>query len=199
MRALQSGGNEKLEFSIGGQQSPAVALEPGLPEEAIVRRMNNALAPTGIRVAQDGRGSLLFSAPEPAWPALQDQFAVKGGGSRFPAGQFNRVQADAEPEAIRPEGWRSGDAAALRKTLKEVVDAQDLIRQVRAIVRRSMADADKNIAPADTPDERERMFSFARGFEQIAAQPAYQVISAVAPALVAISRGRVTALLSGGE
>lgn len=197
MRTLQSLGRETLEFSIdGASDARVVMLEPGIDKETVIRRFDKALAPIGIRAGEDGKGGMVFSAPEPAWPALRDTMAVKGGGIRFPAGQFNRVQAEAEPEAIRPDGWKTGDITALRQTLKEIVNAQDLVRQARSIVQRSIADAGKSVEHSDGQEQADWARSFAERFEKLTQEPGYQALSAIAPALVSISRGRVTALLA---
>ncbi|MGE5492298.1 MAG: hypothetical protein ACM31P_13530 [Actinomycetota bacterium] len=196
--ALRSGGKETLAFSVGGsaQRLLVVALEPGLSDAEIVRRFDQAFAPAGIRVSQDDDGGLSFSVAESAWPTVQDTLAVKGAGIRFPTGQMTRVAAEAKPEAIRPGNWESGNAGSLRRTLQEVLDALTRVRQARETLARALADARHQLNQPVSPDEGNWAFSFAADFQVMAAQPAYEVYSAVAPALASISRDRVLSLLS---
>lgn len=197
-KALQSGGKENLAFSIGGvgQRLMVVGVDPQLSEAALAQRFNRALAPADIRVAQDEDGGLSFSVPESMWPTVRDTLTVKGGGTRFPSGQPVRVRSDAEPEAIRPKGWRTGNLDLLRRTLQEVLDAIGRIRQARDALTRALADARGQLSEPPSPADQEWAASFATDFDALAAQPSYQVYSAIAPALGSITRDRVLSLLT---
>jgi hypothetical protein len=196
--ALQKGDKETLAFSAGGagQRLMVVAIEPGLSEAALARRFDRALTPAGIRVQQDAQG-LALSVAESAWPTIRDTLSIKGAGIRFPSGQLARVKADAEPEAIRPAEWSAVDEGALRRTLQDVLNALDRVRQAREALNRAVAEArsrlDDSVASAL---DKEWAFSFAADFQALAQQPAYQVYSAIAPALVSINRNRVLSLLA---
>lgn len=196
--ALHSGEKETLAFSVGGigQRLMVVAVEPGLPEAVLVRRFDKALAPADIRAAGDGQGGVRFSVSESAWPKLRDTLAVKGAGIRFPSGQLTRVKIDVEPDVIRPEAWRSGDIEGLRRTLHEIVEALGRVRRVREELNNVLVDARIRLNEGASIDERARVFSFATDFEALAAQPSYQIYSAIAPALASISRERVLSLLA---
>ena len=199
--SLGSGDKETLSFSAAGKQV-SVALDPAAGEAAVLRRLQNALAPIGMGVERSG-GSLMFSVAEGDWPAVRDSLAVKGGGQRFPTGQFNRVRTEAEADAIQPQSWRADDTQAARQTLQEVLTALDLIRQARNTISRSLAEADARMQPqqkgatgaAAAADESDWAASFVQRFEAMAEKPDFNVFAAVAPALTAVSRNRVMALL----
>jgi len=205
--SLRSGDKETLSFAAAGKQA-SVALDPAAGETTALRRFQNALAPMGIGVQRSG-GSLVFSVAEGDWPALRDSLAVKGGGQRFPTGQFNRVRTEAEADAIQPQSWRADDTDAARQTLQEVLTALDLIRQAKSTINRSLAEADARMQPqqkstasgaaaaggATTVDESDWAASFVQRFEAMAEKPDFNVFAAVAPALMAVSRNRVMALL----
>lgn len=196
--ALQSGGKENLAFSVGGigQRLLVVGVDPQLSEAALARRFDRALAPADIRVAQDEDGGLSFSVPESMWPTVRDTLTVKGAGIRFPNGQPMRVRSEAEPEAIRPKTWRTGNLDFLRRTLHEVLDAIGRIRHARDVLTRALADAHSRLNEPPSPADQEWAASFATDFEALAAQPSYQVYSAIAPALGSITRDRVLSLLA---
>lgn len=198
--SLRSGDKETLSFSAAGKQV-SVALDPAAGEAAALRRLQSALAPIGMGVERSG-GSLVFSVAEGDWPVVRDSLAVKGGGQRFPTGQFNRVRTEAEADAIQPQSWRADDTEAARQTLQEVLAALDLIRQARNTISRGLAEADARMQPqqkagsgAAAADESDWAASFVQRFEAMAEKPDFNVFAAVAPALTAVSRDRVMALL----
>lgn len=198
MRSLQSVDKETLSFSVSGlgQRLLPVSIEPGLSQSEIVRKFNQALAPAGIRAALDEQGELSFSVPESSWLEVRDSLAVKGAGIRFPSGQLNRVRIDAEPEVIRPDTWRADDAAAMRRTLQDVISALDFIRQARNVVSRTLAEVHNNLEQSSTSNDLSWAQSFATDFEAITHEPGYRIFSVIAPALDSVSRNRVLSLLS---
>lgn len=195
---LQSGERERLFFSVGtaGQRLSSVLIEPGLSAEAIVQRFNQALAPAGIHVAQDGHEGLVFSVPESLWPDVRDTLAVRGGGQRFPSGQLTRVKIDAEPDALRPDTWQLENVAAMRRVLHEIILALERVKRVREEIIRALAETRAQIERLAAQDERDWAMSFVRDFEAMTWQPRFPVFSAIAPALNSISRARVLSLLS---
>jgi hypothetical protein len=199
LRALQAAGPETLTIATAanGRGVATVSIDPNASADTIVQRFDQALAPLGIRVASDDSGALIFSAPEAAWPALRDHLAIKGDGIRFPTGQLNRVRTDPEPAALQPNDWQTGDAAALRRTLQQVVQALDRIRQARAVVSRQLTEAERQVeaalpraAPAADPA------GLAMAVGTSLAQPGYTGMSTLTAAVAGISRSRVLALLS---
>lgn len=199
MRSLQSRGSERLEFSVGGsQRGMTLSIEPGMSQEAILRRLNQTLAAADISASLDENGMLVFEAPQDAWANVRDTFAIKGGGIRFASGQFNRVQVEAAPDAIRPDTWHIDNAGAMRSTLQEIIDALSRVQQMRQTVAQTIAETSQRFNLASSPESREWALSFSKRFETVASQPRYQISALVAPALASISRPRVLALLSLG-
>jgi len=99
---LRNGARETLAISVGGGTAGlrSVHLAPGLSDAEIISRFDQAMAPAGVRVSVNKDGELVFTAPESAWPGIRDSLAVQGSGIRFPAGQLNRIKADAEAPVV---------------------------------------------------------------------------------------------------
>lgn len=200
MRSLQSRGSERLEFSLGGQQRGiALSIEPGMSQETILRRLNQALGVADISASVDEAGMLVFDAPQDVWDNARNTLAVKGGGIRFAAGQFNRVQVEAASDAIQPDAWQVDNATSLRSTLQEVVEATARVQEVRQMVSHAIAEAHKRFNQGTSAENREWALSFSKRFEAVASQPRYQISAAIAPAVASISRARVLSLLSLGQ
>lgn len=196
--ALAGGERERLSFSIGGRQT-SVLVDPAQGDEAMLQRLDQALAATGIRVTQDARGRPLFATAESRWPEVRDGLAIKGEGQRFPAGQFNRVRSEAEPDAIRPQTWQADDVPTTRQTLQEVINALDTVRRARDTVSQALADASSRLrATEDESTRAEAAWAgeFAEHFKALGDRPTFDVFAAIAPALISVSRQRVMSLLS---
>ena len=199
MASLRTGGRETLTLAVGGQGrrvTATVAIEPDMTDEALVSRLDRALAPLGIRAERDSGGELLFSVPEAAWPLVRDTLTIRGEGRRFPTGQFNQVRTLPEPSVIRPENWSAADEAALRRTLQQVNEALNAVRRARQDVSRVLAELGRQLAPRTAEADALWSSEFARHFERTAGRADYEVLSAIMPALLGINRHRVLALLS---
>lgn len=203
---LRSGEPETLYLVFGNRtpQAAAVAIEPALPESAIVRRFDRALAPSGVRAALDAQGGLGFSVPEKAWPNICDTLTIKGEGRRFPTGQFTAVRFIAQPPAIQPELWRFDDADALRDTLQGVIDAEARVEQAHRVLSHSLIEEGHRLeaqgpeAEASRQAEADWARAFSDSFQAMAARGDYPALSALAPALLGMQRERVLALLGTG-
>ncbi len=198
LQALRTGEKETLAFALGGaaRSQPTVLVEPGLDDEALVQRFDQALAASRIRVRRDDSGSLVFSTPESAWPQVRDTLAVRGGGIRFPTGQFNRVRVDAEPDALQPQHWRLDDPAAMRDTLAQVVQALDAVRQARSDVEHALDAAGAALEAAQPGETADAAAAFVRRFEALARERGYASHQSVAASLLGVHRERVQALLT---
>jgi hypothetical protein len=149
---------------------------------------------------------LIFSVAESSWPSVRDNLSIKGEGIHFPTGQLTRVRADAEPAALQPDGWqksvaksgdKSADTRALRRTLQQVTQALERVKQARSVVGRSLADAASKIDQArPAQGDADVAASLAANFQATAGQSDYSSYSSVSAALVGISRTRVLALLA---
>ena len=197
LQRLREGERETLSFTVsGGDRQPAtVSVDAQLPDRQLLQRFDHALAASGIRVAR-GAGDLVFETPESAWPAVRDSLAIKGDGIRFPTGQFHRVRADAEPEALQPQGWQVGDGTAMRRTLQEVVRALGKVRDARERVGASLAEAGRQLDGARPADDAAWAGNFAARFQALLGQPGYDSHSSVAAAVSGVRRDRVQALLT---
>ena len=198
MASLQEGPQEVLAFSVGGanQALRSVNIEPGLSESEIVSRFDRALMPSGIGVKLGKNGELVFSTSEAAWANVRDSLSVRGSGIRYPTGQMSRVRTDAEPAAIAPEEWNTGDVEALRATLQQVVQALAQLQAARSSVSLALAQATGRVARAQPVQQvNVSMDTLAENFTEKASQPGYESLLAISSALVGISRERVVALL----
>jgi hypothetical protein len=176
LHRLQAGDAEVLAFSVGGgARAPmTVQIEPGLAPEAIVQRLGQALAPASIGVSRGEGGALVLGVAEAAWPSVRDTLSVRGGGIRFPTGQPVRVKTDAQPPAIQPETWQGGGVAQLRRTLAQVVDASDRVRQRRDAVDRTLTATGAGAA-SEPPAAADAVAAatFAQDFVAAISQPGY--------------------------
>ena len=197
MASLQEGPQEVLAFSVGGanQALRSVNIEPGLSESEIVSRFDRALMPSGIGVKLGENGELVFSTSEAAWANVRDSLSVRGSGIRYPTGQMSRVRTDAEPAAIAPEEWHTGDVEALRATLQQVVQALAQLQAARSSVSLALAQATGRVAKAQPVQASVSMDTLAENFTEKASKPGYESLLAISSALVGISRERVVALL----
>src|SRR5690606_28999568 len=125
--------------------STSVALDPQQSPSAIVGALDRALAPMGVRATRDAKGELAFSVSEANWPQVRDSLAIRGGGRRFPTGQFNHVRVVPAEQAIQPSKWSGTDAASTRRALQEIAQAQLLIRKSHGTVRSVLEQATQNI------------------------------------------------------
>ncbi|HTN66657.1 MAG TPA: hypothetical protein VL051_10800 [Burkholderiaceae bacterium] len=196
MQTLQAGAKETLTFSVGaGQALRSVIIEPGLSEDALIQRFDQALAPAQIRVSKGEDGTLVFSVAQASWGTLRDTLAIKGDGMRFPTGQLNRVRTDAEPAAVQPETWQIDDAESIRQALQKVVRAINHVRQAREAVSRALNEAAARASAAQSTDSNAAVAKLAQDFLGTAAQPDYQAFTSVVSAVMGISRSRVLSLL----
>lgn len=192
--ALVSGGRENLTFTIGGRREVGVVVDPDLPPRTAIRRLDEALTPAGVRVTSDAAGEPRFSVREADWPQIYDSFAVRGGGRRFPAGEFNRVALDPEPDAIRVPTQGDGPDDQ-RVMLQEILTALDVVRRARAVVTDAIASARARFDDSRAAVETLWAADFVRDFDALAERSGYGVFAAIGPALAAVSRPRVVALL----
>jgi hypothetical protein len=197
---LRNGARETLAISVSGGTAGlrSVHLAPGLTDNEIVNRFDQALAQAGVRVSVNKDGELVFSTQEANWPAVRDALAVQGGGIRYPAGQLNRVRVDAEAPVIVPENWGTADVEAMRSTLQQVTQALGHVEAALAKVRQELANVSRR-AEASLPDmELVGMGQMAEVFANLSKEPGYQQLVSLTSALVGINRDRVISLLRLG-
>lgn len=192
---LRQGGREVLALSLGGQNLRSVVLEPGMNDQQIALRFDDALAPAGVRVKLAEDGQLEFSAAENEFAAIRDSLAVQGNGQRFPAGQLNRLRAEPETPVIEPDTWQTSDAEGLRATLQQVLQALAQVEKSIASVRSALGQANARVSSTAPNISTEGMGQVADKFVDTAQQPGYQSLLSITSALSGISRERVVSLL----
>jgi hypothetical protein len=194
---LRNGARETLAISVGGGTAGlrSVHLAPGLSDADIISRFDQAMAPAGVRVSVNKDGELVFSTPENAWPAVRDSLAVQGSGIRFPAGQLNRVKADAETPAVMPENWGTSDIDAMRATLQQVTQALSQVEAALAKVRQEFTAATQRVQSELPEIEMAGMGQMADVFANLSKEPGYAALVSLTSALVGINRDRVVSLL----
>jgi hypothetical protein len=197
MANLRSGARETLAIAVGGGAAGlrSVALEPGLSDQEIVQRFNQALVPVNISVGLGEHGDLEFAVPESAWASVRDTMAIQGGGIRFPTGQLHRVRAEPEAPAIAPETWSTSDAEAIRQTLSQVIQALSHVEAALAKVNLALSDASARAASAMPQVSAAGMDQAAQNFVTAANEPSYASLLSLTSALTGINRERVMALL----
>ena len=194
---LRNGARETLAISVGGGTAGlrSVHLAPGLSDAEIISRFDQAMAPAGVRVSVNKDGELVFTAPESAWPGIRDSLAVQGSGIRFPAGQLNRIKADAEAPVVVPEGWGTADIETMRATLQQVTQALAHVEAALAKVRQELAAATQRVQSELPEIEVAGMGQMAEVFANVANEPGYSALVSLTSALVGINRDRVVSLL----
>jgi hypothetical protein len=194
---LRNGARETLAIAVGGGTAGlrSVHLAPGLSDAEIVSRFDQAMAPAGVRVSLNKDGELVFSTPEEGWPGVRDSLAVQGGGIRFPAGQLNRVKADAEAPAVMPENWGTSDIDSMRATLQQVTQALAQVEAALAKVRQELTATAQRVQSELPPIEVAGMGQMADVFANLAKEPGYSALVSLTSALVGINRDRVVSLL----
>lgn len=197
LHTLRQGDGEVLFVMAGAQRITSLPIDPSIGEQAQLRRLDLALGTIGIRAAKTAEDALVFSTGEAAWPEIRDSLMIRGNGKRFPTGQFSRVQAEPIADIVQPRDWSLADTDAVRRTLHDVVGALDSFLQARETAARALAETGARIpSGADPKAEAEWASGFAERFAEAASRPGYARFAAVAPAVAAISRERVQALLS---
>ncbi|HJU50190.1 MAG TPA: hypothetical protein VJ575_05555 [Pseudogulbenkiania sp.] len=197
--SLRSGPPETLVLFSGERGTSAMSVSVGgdIGEDEIMRRLNRALAPSGIRPYVNDDGQLGFSVDEADWPAIRDRLTVRGGGIRFPSGQPQRVKTEADAERLAPGDWQVGDHAQVRQTLQRVVDALSRLRQARSAVTSAIDEARNSIDQLSRVGEQSWAQDFVTDFNARLNQTSdYRSFVDVIPALLGVSRYRVVSLLA---
>lgn len=197
MGNLRHGARETLAIAVGNgaQGLRSVQLEPGLSDEEIIARFNQALAPVNISVSLADNGDLEFITPESNWTNVRDTMAIQGGGIRYPTGQLNRVRTEPEAPVIMPEQWQTNDAEMIRQTLQQVIQALAHVEAALSKVNLALADASQRATSAMPEVSAAGMDQAAQNFVTTASEPSYSSLLSLTSALTGINRERVMALL----
>jgi hypothetical protein len=188
--SIRQSAPQSISFSVGGVGGPqmAVNIEPDQSNPEIARALDRALAPMGVHASLDENGELVFSTPESNWSSVKDSIAVSGRG---------RVTTEEVPGNLAPQQWNvgadTGNADALRQSLREVVQALERVRRSQAAASNALAAASAQVTEVQTPPPEVEIA--ADGFASAAASTDYESLVALTSALVGVSRDRVLALL----
>lgn len=201
--ALTNGSREVLTVVTGNAPAPLTAtLDPELGTAANLRRLDQALAPVGVRVRADDAGEPVFSVPEAEWPRFHDRVLIKGEGRRFPDGQAQAVRTPALPSALGDAVFDAPGAepASLREALGRVTvgiaavtGAQQRAQAVLIEQHQGLQHAGHAQGTVKTTPERAR--HLAEGFALRLREAGFARYEAVAPTVAGISRERVRSLL----
>ncbi len=197
---LTSGTREVLTVVTGNAPAPLTAtLDPELGTQANLRRLDQALAPVGLRVRADESGEPVFSAPEAEWPRFHDRILIKGEGRRFPDGQAQPVRTPALPAALGEALFEAPghEPASLREALGRVSVGIAVVQgaQQRAQVALMEQHQALGQAAGATKTSPERARVLAEGFAARLGEAGFARYEAVAPTIAGISRERVRSLL----
>ena len=181
---------QTISFSVGGAGGPqmSVNVEPDQSSAQVARALDRALAPMGVHASLDENGELVFTTPESNWSSVKDSIAVSGRG---------RVTTDDMPANLAPQLWNvsaeTGNADALRQSLREVVQALERVHRSQAAASAALQAASAQVSDAAAPPPD--MTIAVDDFGKVAASTDYESLIALTSALVGVSRDRVLALL----
>jgi hypothetical protein len=187
---LKKSAPQTISFSVGSAGGPqmAVNVEPDQSSQQIARALDRALAPMGVHASLDENGELVFTTPESNWSAVKDSIAVSGRG---------RVTTDEVAASLAPQQWNvgaeTGNADALRQSLREVVQALERVHRSQSAASAALQAASVQVADASPPPPD--LAIAADDFGKVAAATDYESLIALTSALVGVSRDRVLALL----
>ena len=194
----RSSGAETLTFHPTGvgKQAAAVSFEAAPIDAAtFAKRLDRALAATGVRAALAADGQVDFTVAESRWPAVRDQLLVQGGGKRFPGGRPIRAQADAAPEALEPARWQVSDRTGQRAALRDVVRGLDKLMQADRTLRTQLDTAGQRLRNSAGEAAKQAATASESVSGTLAASSEFNVLSAVTTTLSGLSRARVETLL----
>ncbi|MCA8273584.1 hypothetical protein LGN17_13845 [Burkholderia sp. AU30280] len=204
MRALdveqwRSGGAETLVFHPAGLGKQPVSVSFGdapLDAAALSRKLDHALACTGVRATLAVDGQIDFTVAELRWPTVRDHLMVQGEGRRFPGGRPSRAQVDAAPEVVDPARWKVTDRVSQRAALRDVVHALDGLTQADRTLRAQLDTAGQALQGGkDGPAVAQAATDIQSVSDALAESADFKVLSVVTSTLFGLSRGRVEALL----
>ena len=183
---LQAAAPVSLAFSVGGAGGPqlSAAFEPEMTPEQIAARLDRTLAPVKVRAGLDGQGRIEFTTAEADWPAVRDSIAISGRG---------RVATETVAPDVKLQDLGTGNADALRQSLREVVQALERVRRSQDAASAALSAATLRAAQPELSPEQ--LALTAQDFAATAASHDYESLLAITSALVGVSRERVLALL----
>lgn len=196
--ALALAEGETLTFYPRGMGRPArtlyLAAEGDLPSR--VARLEQSLAPAGIRVRLDADGEPTLSILESAWDGLREQLLVQGGGRRFPSGWPTRVAAEPVPGRIAPAQWQVEDTDGRRETFRQTSATLTVVEQARTDLTRMLAESASTVYAEHRRPGRATLGAAAHAFAAALAEDSgYRRLSTAGACLRGLNRQRVGSVL----
>lgn len=196
--ALERPEGETLTFHPRGMGRPArtLFLAPDADLASRMQRLEQSLAPAGIRVELEVDGQPTLSILESAWPALRDQLLVQGGGQRFPSGWPARVNAEPIDARIVPTQWRVDDNEGRRETFRQASATLTVVEQVRAELSRTLGESVNAIYAGHHRAGRASLGAAAHAFAaSLTEASGYRRLSTAGACLRGLNRQRVGSVL----
>jgi hypothetical protein len=186
---------EVLTIYPRGSGKPAVSLLiDGQPrsDRDWARRIDHALAASGISAAVNEERELTFNTRESRWHELRGQLMIQGNGHRFPGGRPSPASTEATAAPIEPAHWRIDSATEKRATLRQVVQAIEHVQLVREGLQRLLQ---QNAAAAHSDGHalgRHGAATIATSFGHVLEQTAdFQRFATIGAALRGLNEHRV--------
>ncbi len=183
---LQAAAPLALAFSVGGAGGPqlSASFDPEMTPEQIAMRLDRTLAPVQVRTGLDNQGRIEFTTAEANWPQVRDSIAISGRG---------RVATETVAPDLKLQDLATGNADALRQSLREVGQALERVRRSQDAVSAALNAA--ALRAAQPQLSADALALTAQDFASTAANHDYESLLAITSALVGVSRERVVALL----
>lgn len=151
-----------------------------------------ALAPLGVQLDEVSEARIVVSVDERRAAQVAQRLMVRGGGRRFPAGQWQAPRLAPGPQAVLLPVQAHG--AGLAGLDAELPALRERLAQTQLQIAQFQRQAGASLA-LDAAPPLARLQDFAQRFAAAADAPAYDWVQAVAPAVRALARSRVARLL----
>lgn len=194
LQAQHANDRELVSFSLMGQDHAHGAWLAQFGRSTMASQYALAAALSPLQIQLHMQPAMELSVDERLWATLQERFVVKGNGQRFPAGQWVNAPMQSRAQAVQPGQWQVSDEASLQLLQIQLADVQQRLAKLRTQLLQFAADARQTLHSGGT-ERWQQMQAFAQAFSDAGQAPAYDWVSAVVPAVRAISRRRVARLL----
>lgn len=193
LQAASAADRELVAFCLLGQDQEYGAWVADTSRSPAANRfaLACALAPLGVQLDDVSEGQILISVEERRTAYLTQRLVARGGGRRFPAGQWQAPLLGPNPQAVAlPAQMDEASVAALLPTLAAL---HERLARLRAVLQQFQQQAGASLTTGEAP--LARLQGFAQRFADAGQLPAYDWVLAVVPAVRALARPRVSRLL----
>lgn len=194
LQAAAANDRELVAFCLMGQDHEHGAWRADAQRSSAASRfaLACALAPLGLQLDEVDEARIVVSTDERRAAHVTQRLMARGGGRRFPAGQWQAPLLGPGPQAVAlpalaDEAGLAALAQALPALRERLAHVQTVLAQFQQGARASLEGG----APAPLA----RVEEFAQRFADAGQLPAYDWVLAVVPAVRALARSRVAQLL----